>query len=139
MKFLLIVFSISLMFSSCGVSSQDSSLQDSSNGFSRISIPITFHLGGSQLFPTVDKMRGVVSEMQRVYNQAGLNINPTFAKDSNKKTPLIDVFISRDGGCGYCGCSSVGAGPNRQFSKVNEYCRNNAWVYDDGGFSNTDC
>jgi hypothetical protein len=122
-----LVLSAVFMFSvSCGVDPKNSELLSDGSSYENIYIPVAFHFGKSRFYRSEDSLRGVVSELQRLYDQAGIKIVPSFANDANENSGLIDVIIGPTGGGGGCGYGTVGGTPRRQFARVNENCKTNA-------------
>ncbi|MDQ3235285.1 MAG: hypothetical protein M3Q07_26035 [Pseudobdellovibrionaceae bacterium] len=57
-----------------------------------LSFPVVFHMGGSGVWQTEEKLRPVIAEAQRILAQAKIEILPTYTKDM-ATTANLDVYF----------------------------------------------
>ncbi len=71
-------------------------------------IPVVFHFDQSRVWDSEDQMRAIVSEIQRIYDQANIVLEPSYT-DDGQAGPAIDVtFVPSIGGGGTNGISFGG-------------------------------
>lgn len=58
----------------------------------RLQLPVVFHLHRSQRWQSPESLRGILAEVQRIFDPAGIELQPRFAR-SEAATTDIDIYL----------------------------------------------